>query len=39
MSERNVIRENVLRKHSVLTAPAEHMPYIIQLHEYTVSIL
>ena len=29
---RNVIRENFHTKHSVLTAPDEHMPYIIQLH-------
>jgi len=32
MSERNVIHENFHTKHSVLTAPDEHMPYIIQLH-------
>ena len=32
MSEWNVIRENFHTKHSVLTAPDEHMPYIIQLH-------
>ena len=32
MSEWNVIHENFHTKHSVLTAPDEHMPYIIQLH-------
>ena len=32
MSEWNVIHENIHTKHSVLTAPDEHMPYIIQLH-------
>ena len=32
MSEWNVINENFHTKHSVLTAPDEHMPYIIQLH-------
>ena len=32
MSEWKVIRENFHTKHSVLTAPDEHMPYIIQLH-------
>ena len=32
MSVWNVIRENFHTKHSVLTAPDEHMPYIIQLH-------
>ena len=32
MSEWNVIHENFHIKHSVLTAPDEHMPYIIQLH-------
>ena len=32
MSEWNVIHENFATKHSVLTAPDEHMPYIIQLH-------
>ena len=32
MSEWNVIHENVHTKHSVLTAPDEHMPYIIELH-------
>ena len=32
MSEWNVIYENFHTKHSVLTAPDEHMPYIIQLH-------
>ena len=32
MSEWNVIRENFHTKHRVLTAPDEHMPYIIQLH-------
>ena len=32
MSERNVIHENFHTKHSVLKAPDEHMPYIIQLH-------
>ena len=32
MSDWNVIRENFHTKHSVLTAPDEHMPYIIQLH-------
>ena len=32
MSEWNVIHENVHTKPSVLTAPDEHMPYIIQLH-------
>ena len=32
MSEWNVIHENLHTKHSVLTAPDEHMPYIIQLH-------
>ena len=31
MSEWNVIHENFHTKHSVLTAPDEHMPYIIQL--------
>ena len=31
MSEWNVIQENFHTKHSVLTAPDEHMPYIIQL--------
>ena len=31
MSEWNVINENFHTKHSVLTAPDEHMPYIIQL--------
>ena len=30
MSERNVIHENFHTKHSVLTAPDEHMPYISQ---------
>jgi len=30
MSEWNVIHENFHTKHSVLTAPDEHMPYIIQ---------
>ena len=48
MNEWNVIHENFHTKHSVLTAPDEHMPYIIQLHimsirwayyEQTVSIL
>ena len=32
MSEWNVIHENFHTKHSVLTAPDEHMPYTIQLH-------
>ena len=32
MSEWNVIHENFHTKYSVLTAPDEHMPYIIQLH-------
>ena len=32
MSEWHVIHENFHTKHSVLTAPDEHMPYIIQLH-------
>ena len=32
MSEWNMIHENFHTKHSVLTAPDEHMPYIIQLH-------
>ena len=32
MSEWNIIHENFHTKHSVLTAPDEHMPYIIQLH-------
>ena len=32
MSDWNVIRENFHTKHSVLTAPDEHLPYIIQLH-------
>ena len=32
MSEWNVIHENFHTKHSVLTAPDEHVPYIIQLH-------
>ena len=32
MSEWNVIHENFHTKHSVLTAPDEHIPYIIQLH-------
>ena len=32
MSEWNVIHEKLHTKHSVLTAPDEHMPYIIQLH-------
>ena len=32
MSEWNVIHENFHTKHSVLTAPDAHMPYIIQLH-------
>ena len=32
MSEWNVTHENFHTKHSVLTAPEEHMPYIIQLH-------
>ena len=32
MSEWNVIHENFHTKHSVLTAPDEHMSYIIQLH-------
>ena len=32
MSDWNVIRENFHTKHTVLTAPDEHMPYIIQLH-------
>ena len=32
MSDWNVIRENFHTKHSVLTAPDQHMPYIIQLH-------
>ena len=32
MSEWNFIHENFHTKHSVLTAPDEDMPYIIQLH-------
>ena len=32
MSEWNVIHENFHTKHSMLTVPDEHMPYIIQLH-------
>ena len=32
MSEYNFIHENFRTKHSVFTAPDEHMPYIIQLH-------
>ena len=32
MSAWNVIHENAHTKHSVFTAPDEHMPYIIQLH-------
>ena len=32
MSEWNIIHKNFHTKHSVLTAPDEHMPYIIQLH-------
>ena len=32
MSEWNIIHENFHTKHSVLTAPDEHLPYIIQLH-------
>ena len=32
MSEWNIIHENFHTKHSVLTAPDEHMPYISQLH-------
>ena len=32
MSEWNIIHENFHTQHSVLTAPDEHMPYIIQLH-------
>ena len=32
MSDWNVIHENFHTKHSVLTAPDEHMPYVIQLH-------
>ena len=32
MSEWNVIHENFHTKHSVFTAPDEHIPYIIQLH-------
>ena len=32
MNEWSVIRENFHTKHSVLTAPDQHMPYIIQLH-------
>ena len=32
MSEWNVIHENFHTKYSVLPAPDEHMPYIIQLH-------
>ena len=32
MSEWKVIHENFHTKHNVLTAPDEHMPYIIQLH-------
>ena len=32
MSEWNVIYVNFHTKHSVLTAPDEQMPYIIQLH-------
>ena len=32
MSEWNVIHENFHTKHSVFTAPDEHMPHIIQLH-------
>ena len=36
MSESNVIHENFHTKHSVFTAPDEHMPYIIQLHIMSV---
>ena len=32
MSEWNVTDENFHTKHSMLTAPDEHMPYIIQWH-------
>ena len=32
MNEWNGIHENFHTKHSVLPAPDEHMPYIIQLH-------
>ena len=32
MSEWYVIYENFHTKHSMLAAPDEHMPYIIQLH-------
>ena len=32
MNERNVIHENFHTKHSVFTAPDEHMPYVIQVH-------
>ena len=32
MSEWNVIHENFHTKHSMFTAPDEHMPYTIQLH-------
>ena len=39
MSEWNVKHVNFHTKHSVLIAPNEHMPYIIQLHEHMVSIL
>ena len=33
MSEWNLIHENFHTKHSMLTAPDEHMSYIIQLHK------
>ena len=37
MSEWNVIHENFhTQKHSVLTAPDEHMPYVIQLHVMSI---
>ena len=32
MREWNIIHKNFRTKYSVLTAPDEHMPYIIQLH-------
>ena len=32
MSEWNIVHENFHTKHSVLTAPDEHMPYVIQFH-------
>ena len=34
MNKQNVIHENFHTKHSALTAPDEHMPYIIQRERY-----